>query len=256
MLSAEARAGVSSSDGIAMSRFHASYRLSAWIALGAGLLLGLLFVLKAWRGMPTEQLTRDPNALFDAPLYVGFLSQAGIFFWAAAAALCFFTALLIARDDLQKEERYFLVSSGLLTLMLGLDDVFLLHEQFFPFIGIPENVVYAVYGGITLLLLIRFHSLILHTQFPLLAAALALFGISMSLDCLQLEGLDIFLFEDGAKLVGILCWLAYFSHATYDMVFSCFSVRHSLPHNKSKAVASYRTRGMTASPMAMEAKAG
>lgn len=219
-----------------MSRFHASIRLAFWIALGAALLLGMIFMLKAWKGMPTEQLTRDPNALFDAPLYVGFLSQAGIFFWAGAITMCFYTAWLVPAQGMKKEVRYFLVSSGLLTLMLGLDDVFLLHEQFFPFIGIPEKAVYAAYGGTTLFVLIRFHRLILETQFPLLAAALSLFAISMSLDWLQLEGIDIFLFEDGAKLVGIMCWLAYFSHSGHNLATAYLRAKHTIPADPDREV--------------------
>jgi len=54
---------------------------------------------------------------------IGFLSQVGIFFWAAAVAICFYTVLLVPAQEWQKEVRYFLVSSGLVTLMpmLGLD---------------------------------------------------------------------------------------------------------------------------------------
>lgn len=200
-----------------MSRFQSSCRLGGWISLGAAIFLGVIFVLKAWKGMPTEQLTRDPNALFDAPLYVGFLSQVGIFFWAAAMTMCFYTAMLVPPNELRAECRYFLVASGLLTFTLGLDDVFLLHEQFFPFIGIPEQVTYLAYAAFTLFLLLRFRTLILNTQFPLLAAALLLFASSMSLDWFQPEGIDIFLIEDGAKLVGIMCWLAYFAHSGHCM---------------------------------------
>ena len=45
----------------------------------------------------------------------------------------------------------------------------------------------------------------------LLGMALAFFGISITLDLLEPRGLDPYLFEDGAKLAGIVSWLSYFS---------------------------------------------
>lgn len=198
-----------------MEKFRSSCRLGLLVAAGSAVLIGIVLLVQAWKGVPFEQLTRDPNAIFDMPLYIGFLSQAGIFLWAAAAAICLFGgAVLASRPDHTATSR-FLYAAGLLSMLLGLDDAFLLHEQFFPFIGIPEKAVYVMYACLTLFFLFRFRDQILDADYPLLAAALMLFAASILLDVIQPEGIDIFLIEDGAKLVGIMSWMTYFARAAY-----------------------------------------
>jgi hypothetical protein len=208
-----------------MVKFKSSYRLGSLVAAGVGVLIGIVLFLKVWKGMPSEHLTRDPNAIFDAPLYIGFLSQVGIFFWASAAAVCLYSGALLAAGPSNTVTRGFLYSAGLLSMLLGLDDAFLLHEQFFPFIGIPEKVVYVIYASLMLCFLFRFRTLILRTEYPMLAAGLLLFSASVLLDVIQPEGIDVFLVEDTAKIAGIMSWLAYFSHAAYSCSISAFSVR-------------------------------
>lgn len=205
-----------------MKKFRKSGQFALLVLLGASFFIGVVLLLKAWKGIPTEQLTRDPNAIFDMPLYVGFLSQVGIFIWAATAMVCLYSSRLIPREARNAETRRYLFMSGLLLALLGLDDAFLLHEQFFPFIGIPEKVVYGIYAGIMFYILLRFSRLILKTKYPLLLAGLVCFALSISLDWLQPESIDIFLVEDGAKLVGILSWLAYFSHTAFAQTANAF----------------------------------
>ncbi len=211
--------------GASMRNFRASRQFALLILLGSSLLIGIIMLLKAWKGIPTEQLTRDPNAIFDAPLYIGFLSQVGIFIWAAAAMICLYSSQLLPADERHTEERHYFFRAGCLLLLLGLDDAFLLHEQFFPFIGIPENLMYVTYAGLMLSLLLRFSRLIRQTQYPLLLAGLFCFSVSVGLDLLQLENIDNFLVEDSAKLTGILCWLCYFSHTAYSCTSSAFLLR-------------------------------
>lgn len=198
-----------------MVKFHSSCRMGLLVAAGGAVLIGIVLFLKAWKGVPSEHLTRDPNAIFDMPLYIGFFSQVGIFFWAFAAAISLYSGALLAAEARHLVTKRFLYSAGLLSMLLGLDDAFLLHEQFFPFIGIPEKAVYAIYACLMLYFLYRFRERILETEYPLLAAALLLFATSVLLDVIQPEGVDIFLIEDGAKLVGIMSWMAYFSHTAY-----------------------------------------
>lgn len=40
--------------------------------------------------------------------------------------------------------------------------------------------------------------------------AFLFFGLSVTLDLLQIPSIDPYLAEDGAKLVGLISWLAYF----------------------------------------------
>ena len=179
------------------------------IAVSAVLIGGVL-LLHFWKGVPISRLTRDPTAIVRVPFYTGFLSQIGIFFWSASAAVCMFSAKVLSRHPDYLKFKHFLFVSGLLSLALGLDDVFLLHEKFFPRFGVPETVVVASYLGCVLFCLVRFYSVILKTDYILLGMALFFFGVSNILDLFDPSFLDSYLYEDGAKLVGIVSWLSYF----------------------------------------------
>ena len=107
----------------------------------------------------------------------------------------------------------------MLTLYLGLDDVFLLHEKVFPRLGVPEEVVLCSYPVFMLFYLFWFYPVILKTEYILLGIALLFFGISVTIDLFDPSDIDIFfLLEDGVKLVGIVSWLAYFFRVGMDVV--------------------------------------
>ena len=184
-------------------------------------MVGLVLVLSAlpvcavvllhfWKGISFGDLTRDPTAIFATPPHTGFLSQLGNCLWTAAAAVCLFcTGVLSGRPD-TLNLKLFLFVSGLLTLLLGFDDLFLFHEEVFPFLGVPEKVVLVSYAGLTLVYVARFYSTILKTEYSLLGMAFAFFAVSMALDFLNPVGLEPHIFEEGAKFVGIVSWLSYF----------------------------------------------
>ncbi len=58
--------------------------------------------------------------------------------------------------------------------------------------------------------LTRFRRIIRATEWQLLAIALGFFITSVGLDVVSIPGLNPFIFEDGAKFVGIVMWLTYF----------------------------------------------
>lgn len=163
------------------------------------------------RGITIGFLTRDPNAIGGIPYYAGVISQIGIFFWAAAATVCFFTWYLLKRFAIQSEKRPFLLFAGLLSLILGADDVFQMHEGFFPDIGIPENIVLISYILLIVYFLINFSQQILQTNIALLFLSLIFFGLSMVVDVLFLFEPVRHLLEDGFKLFGITTWASYFT---------------------------------------------
>lgn len=172
--------------------------------------MGAVLLLHYWKGIPIGELTRDPNAVFEGPFYIGFLSQLGIFFWTASAAICILSAKVLSGPKNNLKTKRFFYLSGTLTLVLAFDDIFLLHEEFFPRFGISEKVILLCYATFILFFLVRFYSLILKTEYVLLVMAFIFFGLSVFLDLFQPEGIDPHLMEDGAKLVGIVSWLAYF----------------------------------------------
>ncbi|MEM8614175.1 MAG: hypothetical protein AAGF93_19290 [Cyanobacteria bacterium P01_H01_bin.105] len=193
------------------SNFKSSLPSVALITAVSTLTLGIVLYLYIWQNVPISDLTRDTAAIGQLPFYAGFLSQIGICLWAASAMICFFSATVLPNHCASyRQLKRFLFVSASLTLFLGLDDAFLLHETVFPQLGISSKVIYASYGVFFLSYLFRFYKLILRTDHFLLAIALGFFGMSIAIDMLELSGQRAFLFEDGAKFVGILSWLVYF----------------------------------------------
>lgn len=174
------------------------------------LLLGIVLILRIWLDVPFPNLTGDLAVRANLPAYTGFLSQFGLFLWSATTTIAIFSARLIARKHGSAHTIRFLFMGAMITLVLGLDDAFMLHEEVFPTLGIPEKATYVFYGLIMLSWLIVFYELILKTDYVLLAIALFFFGLSTQLDGMELRAFLGYFVEDGAKVIGILAWLAYF----------------------------------------------
>jgi hypothetical protein len=181
------------------------------VACVSAILISIILVVHYWGDVPMGDLTRDPNAVSECPPYTGFLSQAGLFFWAASVAVCFFSAAWAWVQRRPMRVRAFFVASGLITLMLYVDDAFMVHESLLPHLGIPEEAAYATYLLLVGAYLLYFSRMILRSDFPVLALALSFFAVSIVGDELDLpHDLGRYFLEDSAKLIGAVAWSAYF----------------------------------------------
>jgi hypothetical protein len=170
-------------------------------------------------GVPVDELTRDPAAVMRIPYYIGLLSNWGIMLWSAAAAICLFSAWLLRE---QKSASFaWLLASGLITLLLALDDMFMLHEDVFPNVfGIHEKVVYLIYilgGGIYML---YFLPEFLKRKYLLFAAAVVLLGISVISDSIGRWFAVPTAVEDSFKYAAIVLWLVFFMKTARDELAS------------------------------------
>jgi hypothetical protein len=223
-----------------LAQCRSSWRMIGLILSVSAVLVGVVLLLHFSKGIPYGKLTRDPLTIVGAPLYTGFLSQIGIFFWSASTAVSMISAKVLSRHPESLKSKRLLFDSGLLTLVLALDDVFLLHEAFFPYFGVPEEAVFVSYAGCMLFYLVRFYSIILKTEYVLLGMALIFFGVSITLDLLEPHGIPPFLFEDGAKLVGIVSWLSYFFRVGVYAVYHNTAQQGAAPDGYSAALHSRR----------------
>lgn len=209
------------------ARRHRLLLLLIYVPL-AGILGGLVVAAQVTE-IEMEVLTRDPAASLGAPVYLDALSLLGGLFWAGATAICLFAFLLLWRhpngpeDPAAREDALFLLSAGLVTGVLMLDDVYMLHEAVFPFhLGIPEQMVYVGYAALMSAFLVRFHTTILRQDFLLLLLAFGALGTAVMADLAEgyvpLPG--SYLLEDGLKLVGIVTWAAYFAQTSVQRVFA------------------------------------
>lgn len=172
--------------------------------------------------VPIAQFTRDPAALMHAHPATGFLSNLGVLIWCAAASICIFSGTVQFRRYGRCQETYFFLSAGAMTMLLMLDDFFLLHEEIFPrYLNIPEQITYSVYAALLFTGLYIFRRTITQTKFTILILAFFLLGSSVGVDIIQdhvekIAGEWRILIEDGFKLLGITAWFAYFYRSAAD----------------------------------------
>jgi hypothetical protein len=164
-----------------------------------------------------QTLWHEPNA--EVEFYIGFLSNFGIIFWCFTVAILFISSK-IAKDLARPRALYlFLFFSGLLTLFMLVDDLFLLHDVIIPYyLEISEKFFYLFYGSSVLALLYFFREVILKTDYLLFLLAFAFMASSVITDILLTLGInisDIYLFEDGFKFMGIISWFVYFTRTSY-----------------------------------------
>jgi hypothetical protein len=190
------------------------------IAVGIVAIIGI----SAAYGVPVEDLTRDPAAVVNIPYYVGLLSNWGVMLWSAAAAVCLFSAWVLRGK--QGTATSWLLASGMITLLLAVDDMFMLHEDVFPNVfGIHEKVVYAIYGILGFFYILYFLPEILKRRFVILAAACFFLGLSVLSDSIGRWFYVPTALEDSFKYIAIVLWLVFFIKSAYDEIASTQLVR-------------------------------
>lgn len=183
------------------------------VLVGA-LLLVMAYVAQEAFKIPPGHLTRDVAQIVHLPFYTGIFSNLGIMLWSATAACAFIGAVLLWRANPKKAR--FLLASGVFTAWLGFDDMIQLHEEFMPkTLHIPEEAVFAFYILIAAGYLLYYLRVIYQeTDFLLLGVALAFMGTSVLVDTFM----DHVFLEDGAKFMGIIFWVAYYSRTAVQQI--------------------------------------
>lgn len=182
------------------------------------ILLGVVRLFSTMTSIPLRRLMLDPTEVTQVPFYTGIMANLGTLLWTAAASICLFIAIFLAQMVGKAWKNFFMIS-GLLTLLLLLDDLLRIHDEIFPvYLGIKGDVFgigYVLFIGVYLF---RFRTLIVQYPYAFLVMALGFFGVSIAIDVAPsgvknlFTQTDIVFFEDGAKLLGIANWLAYFAY--------------------------------------------
>lgn len=192
-------------------------KIMSWIGLSA--ILSLFFYtciewIHVHRGISYGDLTRDPNAIHNSPKYIGFLSNIGMIFWFGTAGILLFSASLTIQNYQYKKVFFFLINAFLLTLFLGLDDLFMFHDEL-AHRGINEEYFYIFYAIWLIATIIFFREIIKNTLYPLILVYGTAFGCSIIIDKLITEA---YLIEDMLKLIGILNWSFYWITSAYILL--------------------------------------
>ena len=160
---------------------------------------------------PIWKLANDPSEVLEFPPYIGMLSNWGVVLWVTAAAICLFSAVLLKQFKASNTTFRFIAVSGGLSLVLGIDDLFVLHDHLLPQIfSSPERYFYFLYFFVFLVYLIFFIRQILKYEYLLFGASLVFFVLSRRI-FVTLPFFDQFMTTgDMLKYFGIVFWLAFF----------------------------------------------
>jgi len=187
------------------------------------LLLFAVTVTSLLTGIAIGDFLRDPAATMETHPFIGVISNVGILLWTATTTICLFSWSIVRHNRDQKQFSILLLYSGLMTMLLLFDDLFLLHEVIFPdYLGIPETLVFIGYGGLMLFGAVKFKKSILETEYLILLTSLGFFAASQCIDVFQdsiqsiIGGGIVLLLEDGFKLLGIAGWFGYFLRSCSD----------------------------------------
>jgi len=180
------------------------------------IVLGTVLYFHFSKGIALDYLTNDPAAIAKLPVYIGVLSQFGIFFWASAIAICLFSSLLINN----KKHKAFIIASALISMLLGFDDVFMFHESVFPSLGIHQKIVFLCYAILLMVYGLKFVKVLLRTDYLLFVFSVFWFGVSLLVDNFIHSSSPYItkLLEDGAKFIGITSWVFYFARTCKQML--------------------------------------
>lgn len=118
----------------------------------------------------------------------------------SAGAISIFSYFQTARD------RHLLLAAGILTIIIAVDDFFMLHEDIFPRkIGVPEIAIYAFYGIYVALVLKKFFNALVGKRHVGLYISVGLLFLSVAIDV----AIDSLVTEDILKFMGVTLWSAY-----------------------------------------------
>ena len=186
--------------------------------------LFVLVVVSLQLGIDLGEFLRDPASTTKVHPFTGVASNVGVILWTATATICLIGWSILRHNPNQLKFSAFLLCSGLLTLLLMLDDLFLLHEKVFNvYFSVPEKLTYLGYFGLILWIAMAFKKCILKTEYLILLIAFGFFGLSIFTDAIQgriesIIGSWRILFEDGFKLLGIVSWMGYFYRCTLPRI--------------------------------------
>jgi hypothetical protein len=139
--------------------------------------------------------------------FLGFVSNIGVWLWVSSVAICCFGLLTGAAKSIAGRNEL-LVLLALLSLLLAVDDFFLLHERY-----VYQKGTFLFYAVCALSLLVRHFRQILEIDGFSFGLAGLLLASSVIVDITQrkipMDYAYVQLLEEGCKFVGAATWLYF-----------------------------------------------
>jgi len=208
-------------------RFRLSLRFLLAVYAPTVALLAVVGIAARAIGVDPGVFVRDPAHVAHVAFYTGLISNLGIAVWCAGAVMALFAAAVLPKTQNRREERRFLLWSGVLTLYLMLDDLAMLHDDvYMKAFHIYEQVVFLVYLPVAAVYVARFRRQLFgpHAALILLTGAFTILSLTMDQwhMLLTVFGRIILpenqLVEKGAKLLAMVSWMAFLARTAADAV--------------------------------------
>ncbi len=172
-----------------------------------------------------EDVLLDAAHTTGAEWYVGVITSVCVLAWATAAVSAGWGAWLSNLGGRRGACR-FLLSGALLTTYVMADDLLQLHAVLLPRVtNIGKTNLELILALVVVTWVWLHRSEIARTRYIVLLAAGGALGLSLTTDTLGLWSSPrvALLFEDGAKLLGVMAWATYFVLTTRDIATSLFA---------------------------------
>ena len=193
-----------------VSKYITPKAIIGWIYALAVLLLIMLAAASHGMDIPISRFVRDPMAIKTGHPLIGVLSNIGAILWSFAAAICWFTYLLLKKNHQPRSFTGFIFGGGVISSVLLVDDFFMLHEMLEKYLKINEIIPLLSYGFLLVFYLIKYWRIILTTDYIYLALTFFFLAITFLTDRLPYDLFSwLYMLEDGAKFLGIISWLGY-----------------------------------------------
>lgn len=172
-------------------------------------------------GNPIWRLAKDPAQVVGYEPYIGMLSNWAVLLWFASAVICLFTEIVLRKSGAALRPRLFFLASGILSLTIALDDLFLFHDVILPnTLGIPESFFYLIYLVTIIFYVLVFLRDIHQKEYILFWISFLLLFYSRGYPFLLPFLREYKTPGDMLKFFGIVFWLAFFYRAASQEILS------------------------------------
>ena len=194
---------------------------SIYVALSV-LFISIVYIGN-WSAIPLKFFTADPAHIFEVNPLIGVISNLGVLLWCSTACICFF-AFFLLKNHSSATYALFLLTSGILSTILLVDDLFMIHEYLVPhYLDGTDEYLYTFYLLYILFWGYYFWGQIMRSEYWLLLLAFLFLGGSVIGDLIFPYSDMSYFIEDALKFFGIVTWFIYFARLGYNRV--CFHLQ-------------------------------
>lgn len=170
-------------------------------------------------GLPLKNFSWDPAMFVGIRPFYSIVTTVGGLFWCGTLVVCFFSWAVSRKAKPEDRISNYILYSGLLTVVLMLDDLFQIHEVLGG-LNFSEKYLYLGYALCVAGIFFFYRETILKTDYLILVLTGAFLGFSILMDINQEYLTEIFggwtvFAEDGFKFLGISGWFGYFLRTCY-----------------------------------------